>query len=54
MKCSVCGKEYDPSMEFVEDVELLEAMDFFIDIESTCPDCVYSIRDKIEAVVKEV
>jgi hypothetical protein len=51
MLCEICEREYDPSMEFVEDVHLLEAMDYFIDIESTCPDCIYKIRDKIEEFI---
>lgn len=52
MICQVCKKEYDPSMEFVEDVELLEAISYFIDIEKTCPDCIYKFKDKIEEFVE--
>ena len=51
MICKICNRVYDPSMEFVEDSELLEALDYFIDIEVLCPDCIYEIRDDIERIV---
>lgn len=50
--CIYCNREYDPSMEFVEDVQLLEAMDYFIDIENVCPECIYDIRDEFEKHVE--
>ncbi len=52
MICKECNRIYDPSMEFVEDVELLEAMSYFIDIEVVCPECIYDLRDKIERMVE--
>ena len=52
-KCKVCNKEYDESMDFVEDVEMLEALDFFVDIESICPDCLYKIKDEIEKMTEK-
>lgn len=51
MICKKCKKEYDPSMEFVEDVELLQAMDFFVNIEIFCPDCINFLRDEIDKLI---
>ena len=53
MICKKCNKEYDSSMDFIEEIELLEAMDYFVDIESICPDCIYKLRDKFEEIVEE-
>ena len=54
MVCKVCNRMYDPSMEFVEDVELLEAINYFIDIEVVCPECIYKVRDDIERVTEGI
>jgi len=46
--CMRCGKEYDPSMEFVEpaeDMEMLLAVDDRT--EDCCPDCCWELTDKI-------
>lgn len=53
MKCYKCGKEFDPSMDFVEDVDLLEALDYFIAIDGMCSTCMYALRDKLATTVKE-
>ena len=50
MTCISCKEEYDSSMEFVEDIELLQAIDYFVSIEVICPKCIYKLRDEIEVV----
>ena len=52
-KCGICNKEYDPEMDFVEDIELLEALQRYIDIDTTCSECVYEIDDKISDFVNQ-
>lgn len=52
MICKKCGREYDSSMEFIEDVELLEAINYFLDIEVICPDCIYKVRDEFEKIAE--
>jgi hypothetical protein len=53
MNCKKCGKEFDPSMEFVEDYELLEALNWFVETEHLCPKCCYKLRDVIERNAKD-
>jgi hypothetical protein len=54
--CKKCLGDYDPSMEFVEDYELLMAVDYFTDlgsIDKLCPECVYELAHILEDVTKE-
>lgn len=53
MQCYVCKKEFNEAKDFVEEIELLEALDYFINIEGICPECIYKLRDKLFAVVDE-
>ena len=46
-KCKKCKREFDPSMEFVEDVELLEVVNRYIDTDNICPECIEEIDEKI-------
>lgn len=45
--CKKCKKEYDPAYDFIEEIELLEALNYFIDIENHCSLCLYDLRDRI-------
>ena len=47
MICKKCGKEFDSSVDFVEDVEMLEAINHFIDIKNYCPACIYDLESKL-------
>lgn len=44
--CKRCKREYDPSLDFIEDVPLLEALDTYIDIEYFCSSCLYELDKK--------
>ena len=46
-KCNKCDREYDPSYEFVEEVELLESVQRYLDVDNYCPDCLYDLDDKL-------
>ena len=51
--CKRCKREYDPSFEFVEEVELLETLDRYIEIDDYCPDCLYDLDDKVSNFIQE-
>lgn len=51
--CKNCGKEYNPSYDFVEDVELLEGISRYVDIETHCSNCVYAIDEQIQKFVND-
>ena len=44
--CKRCKKEYDPSMDFIEDINLLEALETYIDTEYFCSDCLNELDKK--------
>ena len=53
--CKKCGREYNPSMDFVEDYDMIMSIDYFADLNSInelCPECVYELSDMISEVVK--
>ena len=50
MICVSCGIEFDPDNDFVEDTEMLEALNFFTDISKVCAKCLYKMRDEMEVV----
>jgi tRNA(Ser,Leu) C12 N-acetylase TAN1 len=52
-KCKRCKREYDPSFEFVEEVELLETLDRYIELDDYCPDCLYELDDKVGNFIQE-
>ena len=48
MKCVMCEKEFDPSFDFIEDLEACEALSFFMDdLDAICGDCAWTAIDKI-------
>ena len=47
MKCKRCGKNFDPAYDFVEDTEKLEALNYYVEIENYCPNCLYEIDNNI-------
>ena len=57
MKCKRCGKEFYPSMEFLEDTSLLEALAYYFgnyeELEGYCNECLYAIDEKIDKIIKE-
>ncbi len=55
MRCKRCGKEFELKHDFIEDVELLEALSFYFGgyLECYCDKCLYKIDTKIEKIVKE-
>ena len=44
--CKRCNKEFDPSIEFVEDVNLVECLEIYIDTDYYCPKCLYDLDKK--------
>ncbi len=52
--CKKCKRQFDPEFEFVEDYELITAMEHFLDIEELCPDCIYQIEDAINDTIHEI
>ena len=48
--CIKCKKEFDASM-ICEDVEMLEALDRYVDIGSYCSDCLESLDDSINIML---
>ena len=54
-RCNYCDREFDPSLEFVEDSDMMEAL---LQItkdkaQDTCPDCCYSLLRDIRIMVGE-
>lgn len=45
MKCSRCKKEFDPSMDFIENEEACEAVMFFADTDNLCSSCGWDLID---------
>lgn len=44
----MCEKEFDPSFDFIEDLEACEALSFFMDdLDAICGDCAWTAIDKI-------
>lgn len=39
-------------MDFVEDVELLEALNYYVDIEKYCPTCLYELDQTYSEIAK--
>lgn len=50
MNCKVCKKEFDPDNDFVEDTGMLEALNYFVNIETICSVCLYKMRNEIEVI----
>ena len=50
--CILCEKEYDRE-DYVEDVELLEALQRYIDIEKLCPECTYKLDEQISDFIEK-
>ncbi len=48
----MCGAEYDPSFDFVDEIELLETLERYINIEKYCSICLYEIDDMIAEFVQ--
>ena len=46
-KCKGCGRDWDSANEFCEYVELLQALERYINIEDYCPECLERIDDEI-------
>lgn len=47
MKCKICQKEFDSSYDFIENIEALEALTYFVETESICSKCSYDLLDDI-------
>ncbi len=47
-QCKKCLKEYDPSEDFIEEIELLESLMRYLNVEEFCSDCLYDIDNQIE------
>ena len=48
--CIKCKKEFDASM-ICEDVEMLEALDRYVDIGRYCSDCLETLDDSINIML---
>ena len=44
--CKKCKREFDPSTEFVEEVELLDCLDRYVNVDYYCPDCLEELDKK--------
>ena len=44
--CKRCNKGYDPTTDFIEDVNLIECLETYIDTDYYCPDCLYELDKK--------
>lgn len=51
--CQKCHKEWNPEMDFIEDTELLESLDLYIDIDIYCPSCLHNLEHAIITTVRE-
>lgn len=53
MKCKHCKKEYDPSFDFIEDIETYDALICFADINELCSNCCWKLVDELVNTSKE-
>jgi len=51
--CEKCEKEFDPSLDYCEDNELLEAIMYFADIDGLCSDCVSALSDALSVAAND-
>ena len=54
--CIRCKKEFDPSMEFIEDEEMLEALAYYSPLSSIydiCPSCSYGFDAALNEAAEE-
>lgn len=49
--CNHCSREYDPSYDFIEDYETIEALSFFINSDNYCSTCLYSLHEQLKDTV---
>lgn len=56
VKCAYCGEMYDPAMQ-TSDVEMFEAVSYFMDTESICESCLVeyfeAVKKSMETMHKE-
>jgi hypothetical protein len=52
--CELCGEKYNEEFDFVEEVEVLEALDRYLEIEKLCPNCLYDIDERIADFVGKI
>jgi len=52
--CELCGEEYNEELDFVEEVEVLEALDRYLEIEKLCSSCLYDIDERIADFVGKI
>jgi hypothetical protein len=52
-KCCKCYRDYDPGIEYVNEVDLLESLAYFLPIEDYCAECLYAIEDKIKVLLAD-
>ena len=52
--CERCKKSYKPAFDFVEEVEILNSIQRYINIETHCPDCIYELDEKIHNFINEL
>ena len=51
--CSKCKRQFDPENEFIEDYDMLVALDYYIEPDDYCPECLYALDDIITKSVRE-
>lgn len=55
--CIRCKKEFDPSMEFIEDESTMQILDGFLDFSYSniyyCEKCLYDLYSKLSEVFTE-
>ena len=47
IKCRICGQEFDPSFDFLEDMDALDALMFFVNIDELCIECTENLLNEI-------
>ena len=52
-KCVRCGNEFDPTSNFIDDIDMLSAIEYFLgcEMEPFCPDCLENLKQKIDNTV---
>ncbi len=52
-RCEKCEKEFDPSLDVVEDNEMLEAVMYFADIDGICGGCVSALSEALSVAAND-
>jgi hypothetical protein len=55
IQCCRCHKSFDPSYEFIEDINLCEVLLYYLDsdMDNFCPECLEEFNNQITTAAEE-